>query len=118
MRPPGLRVKVSYACQAGNLYLVLLRSIILENHGVYNARAWLPEPNTVFPRRTAEEIVHFRMLTESATHVFLGAFLRDDQMVTVYRRGNRDSWKSRANELQQSHCRRSIVAGYTVRPQF
>lgn len=79
--------------------------------------SWPPPSYAILLSSTAQECVDFRVLHCTPLQIFLRAMTRYDQVTAVNGGRYLYFWYSSADELQERHGRRRIVASYAIGPQ-
>ncbi len=88
--------------------------VLLEDDLVDDARARLPEADSVLPRHGTQEVVDLGVDVERLGHVRRGADVGPDEMVAVDRRRDRHPRKARGHELEQRHLGHRVLHHHSV----
>ena len=83
--------------------------VLLENDLVDDAAAGLPEADAVLLRGGGHEVEDLLVLLERDGQVLRRAFLGDDEVVAVDRRGDLHLRKAGGHELEKRHLRRRVL---------
>ncbi len=92
--------------------------VVLQHHLVDDARAGLPETDSVLIADAFKELVHLVALVQGILQVLLGAHAGLDQVVAVYGAGHGHLFAPGGAELQQGHLRGGILHGHAVRREI
>ena len=89
--------------------------VLLEHDLVDDPRARLPEPDAIFRRHRAQELVDLGVHVECVAQVGVGADARLDEVVAVHGRGHLYARESGGHELQERHLRGRVLHRHPVR---